>query len=121
MIQRDALEVLNAPQDGANLLAGLANTGINPKMYRIGDVVRRAGEIVVLAEIAAILGRDIASVHEAIVRCGLFDEVKIAGAWSRDLLPLIVHVLGEGGSRDPNTSIHPDSNNDETWGPRGDG
>ncbi|MBD8548906.1 hypothetical protein IFT82_19525 [Sphingomonas sp. CFBP 8760] len=121
MIQRDALEVLNAPQDGANLLAGLANTGINPKMYRIGDVVRRAGEIVVLPEIAAILGRDLASVHEAIVRCGLFDEVKIAGAWSRDLLPLIVHVLGEGGSRDPNTSIHPDSNNDETWGLRGDG
>jgi hypothetical protein len=95
MIQRDALEVLNAPQDGADLLAGLVTTGINPKLYRLGDVVRRAGEIVVLTEIAAIRGQDPVSVHEAIVRCGIFDDVETAGSWPRNLLPRIVHALEE--------------------------
>ncbi|MDR6126092.1 hypothetical protein QE361_003610 [Sphingomonas sp. SORGH_AS802] len=95
MIQRDALEVLNAPQDGAELLAGLATSGINPRTYRIGDVVRRAGEIVVLPEIAAILGQDSTSVYEAIVRCGIGNEVKITGVWPRDLLPQIIRAFEE--------------------------
>ena len=70
MVQRDALELLNAPLDNAKILDGLKTTGTNPKLYRVDEVVQRSREIVALPEVAAILGMDPASAYEDVVRRG---------------------------------------------------
>jgi hypothetical protein len=87
MVQRDALELLNAPLDNAKILDGLKTTGTNPKLYRVDEVVQRSREIVALPEVAAILGMDPASAYEDVVRRGFWDKVVYKGAWPRDLLP----------------------------------
>jgi hypothetical protein len=93
MVQRDALELLNAPLDNAKILDGLKTTGTNPKLYRVDEVVQRSREIVALPEVAAILGMDPASAYEDVVRRGFWDKVVLSAVPERAQVILKIRPL----------------------------
>jgi hypothetical protein len=51
--QADALEILNCSATSAGVLQGLDSQGLNPKLFRLDQVVQRAREVVATSDIAA--------------------------------------------------------------------
>ena len=56
--QSDAYEVLNCSATSSGMLDGIASTGINPKLFPLELVAKRAGEVVATSEIAKHLDLD---------------------------------------------------------------
>ncbi len=84
MIQRDALELLNAGVNATAAHIGLVPTGRNPKTYGVAEIERLAGEIVMIPEISAVTGDDGATILQRLIR---EEAVPIRpGVWSRDIL-----------------------------------
>jgi hypothetical protein len=81
IIQRDALEMLNVSPTHHRLLHGLPCTGINPKIYAVPDVERRAREIVSLPEIAANMMTHPATAYQWLKRMNV--RGVIPGGWDR--------------------------------------
>lgn len=56
--QADALEILNCSATSAGILEGLNAQGVNPKLFRLDQVLQRAKEVVATSDIAARLQLD---------------------------------------------------------------
>lgn len=56
--QSDAYEVLNCSATSSGMLDGIASTGINPKLFPLELVAKRAGEVAATSEIAKRLDLD---------------------------------------------------------------
>lgn len=82
MIQRDALELLNAGVKGTAAQIGIAPIGRNPRTYDVAEIERLAAEIVMIPEISALTGEDGPTIRRRLIR---ENAVPLRpGVWSRD-------------------------------------
>lgn len=79
--QSDALEILNCSASSIKVLEHLPSQGVNPKLFRLADVVELASKIMPTAEVASCLSLDATRTFRILQSCRVRQIVP--GGWDR--------------------------------------